>query len=211
MRKNKKTKKERQALSSYVSCGPLVKISSKTHVICAVYAQIAVRTSFAQICPRSRPIFPVFVEDRIPTTSNQKTLESNRVCRARHNHEINAFRERSRRIMYVRTSSYVVRSKTCSGMYQYTPVEEKHKVYVQQKMQQKLSIFTQRVRIDRHHASSVRTRNDRSLKREIPPPPPQSYCLSMKPGSMSMMLRCAFATFRICSIFCFDSIAPCSK
>lgn len=212
MRKNKKTKKDRQALSSYVSCGPLVKISSKTHVICAVYAQIAVRTSFAQICPRSRPIFPVFVEDRIPTTSNQKTLESNRVCRARHNHEINAFRERSRRIMYVRTSSYVVRSKTCSGMYEYTPVEEKHKVYVQQKMQQKLSIFTQRVRIDRHHASSVRTRNDRSLKREISPsPPPQSYCLSMKPGSMSMMLRCAFATFRICSIFCFDSIAPCSK
>ena len=196
-----------------MSCGPLVKISSKTHtsMICAVCAQIAVRTRFAQICPRS-PIFPVFVEDRIPTTSNQKTLESNRVCRARHNHEINAFRERSRRIMYVRTSSYVVRSKTCSGMYEYTPVEEKHKVYVQQKMQQKLSIFTQRVRIDRHHASSVRTRNDRSLKREIFPfPPPQSYCLSMKPGSMSMMLRCAFATFRICSIFCFDSIAPCSK
>ena len=64
---------DRQALSSYVSCGPFVKISSKTHVICAVYAQIAVHTSFAQICPRSRPIFPVFVEDRIPTTSNQKT------------------------------------------------------------------------------------------------------------------------------------------
>ena len=100
MKKKKKEKKEKepQALSSYVSCGPLVKISSKTHVICAVYAQIAVRTSFAQICPRSRPIFPVFVEDQIPTTSNQKTLESNRVCRARHNHEINAFRERSRRI-----------------------------------------------------------------------------------------------------------------
>ena len=171
MRKNKKTKKDRQALSSYVSCGPLVKISSKTHMICAVYAQIAVRTSFAQICPRSRPIFPVFVEDRIPTTSNQKTLESNRVCRARHNPEINAFRERSRRIMYVRTSSYVVRSKTCSGMYEYTPVEEKHKVYVQRKTQQKLSIFTRRVRIDRHHVSSVRTWKDRSLKRDYPPPP----------------------------------------
>ena len=98
-------------------------------------------------------VFPVFVGDKIPTTSNQKTLESNRVGRARHNHEINAFRERSQRIMYlyVRTSSYVVRSKTWSGMYRYTPVEEKHKVYVQQKMQQKLSIFTQRVRIDRHH------------------------------------------------------------
>ena len=139
-----------------MSCGPLVKkkkkiISSKTHLICAVYAQIAVRTNFAQICSRSRPIFPVFVQDKIPTTSNQKTLESNRVCRARHNHEINAFRERSRRIMYVRTSSYVVRSKTCSGMYEYTPVEEKHKVYFQQKMQHKLSIFTRRVRIDRHH------------------------------------------------------------
>ena len=102
--KKEEKEKEPQALSSYVSCGPLVKISSKTHVICAVYAQIAVRTSFAQICPRSRPIFPVFVEDRIPTTSNQKTLESNRVCRARHNHEINAFRERSRRIMYTSTS-----------------------------------------------------------------------------------------------------------
>ena len=36
-------------------------------------------------------------------------------------------------------------------MYGYTPVEEKHKVYVQQKMQQTLSISTQRVRIDRHH------------------------------------------------------------
>ena len=53
----KKKKKEPQALQGifiyytrYVSCGPLVKISSKTHVICAVYAQIAVRTSFAQIC-----------------------------------------------------------------------------------------------------------------------------------------------------------------
>ena len=78
--------------------------------------------------------------------------------------------------------------------------------------QQKLSIFTQRVRIDRHHVSSVRTRNDRILKREISfSPTPQSYCLSIKPGSTSMMLRCAFATFRICSIFCFDSIAACSK
>ena len=37
-------------------------------------------------------------------------------------------------------------------MYEYTraAAEEKHKVYVQQKMQQKLSVFTQRVRIDRH-------------------------------------------------------------
>ena len=122
MRNKEKNAKEPQALSSYVSCGPLVKISSKTHVNCAVYTQIAVRTSFAQICRRSRPIFPAFVEDRIPTTSNQKTLESNRVCRARHTHEINAFRERSRRITYVRTSSYVVRSKTCSGMYKYTLV-----------------------------------------------------------------------------------------
>ena len=122
-RKNEKKKKEKepQVLSSYVSCESLVKISSKTHVICAVYAQIAVRTSFAQICPRSRPIFPFF-EDRIPTASNQKTLQSNRVCRARHNHETNALRERSRRIMYVRTSSYVVRSKTCTCIHEYTPV-----------------------------------------------------------------------------------------
>ena len=117
-KKEKKKEKEPRALSSYVSCGPLVKISSKTHVICAVYAHTAVRTSFAQICPRSRPIFPVFVEDIIPTTSNQKTLESNRglPSETRHNHEINAFREQSRRVMCVRTSSYVVRSKTCAGM-----------------------------------------------------------------------------------------------
>ena len=40
------------------------------------------------------------------------------------------------------TSSYVVRSKTCSGLYEHTLVEEKHKVYVQQKMQQQLRIRT---------------------------------------------------------------------
>ena len=102
MRKKRKRKEKEKNYRHYlhVSCGPLVKISSKTHVICAVYVQIAVRTSFAQICPRSRPIFPVFVQDTIPTTSNQQTLGSSRVCRARHKHEINAFRERSGRIMY---------------------------------------------------------------------------------------------------------------
>ena len=49
--------------------------------------------------------------DHIQPKDTRKQL-----CRARYNHEINAFRERSWRIMYVRTSSYVVRSKTCSGI-----------------------------------------------------------------------------------------------
>ena len=44
---------------------------------------------------------------------------------------------------------YVARH--AQACYEYTPVEGKHNVYVQQKMHQKLSIFTQRVRIDRHH------------------------------------------------------------
>ena len=35
-----------------------------------------------------------------PHPTNRTTLKSNRVCRARHNHEIHAFRERSRRTMY---------------------------------------------------------------------------------------------------------------
>ena len=79
----------------------------------SLYAPVSLKSAQDLV----RYLFPVFVEDRIPTTSNQKTLESNSVCRARHNHDINSFRERSRRIMYVCTSSYVVRGKTCSGMY----------------------------------------------------------------------------------------------
>lgn len=46
------------------------------------------------------------------------------------------------------------------------------------------------------------------LVRRTTPPPRLSYCLSMNPGSMSMILRCAFAIFRICSILSLDSIAP---